>query len=673
MEVLPNGGIDYIPSNSSSFFLPMMHTFSSLFLLGSYAVQAILGRPDAWQIRREGGGLMRRSVDDFITTEEPIALEQLLCNIGPSGCNVAGVGSGVVIASPSTEDPDYFYTWTRDAALVFTAIVERFTNSYDSELQAQIQNYIAAQAQLQAISDPSGSLSDGTGLGEPKYEANLTAFTGDWGRPQRDGPALRAIAMTGYAKWLIANGYTSTATDVVWPVIRNDLAYVAQYWNQTGIDLWEEVNGSSFFTVAAQHRSLVEGSRLAEALGTTCGACDAIAPQVLCFLQTFWSSSSGYTLANINVNSGRAEKDANVILGSIHTFDPELGCDAATFQPCSDRSLASHKVVVDSFRSIYTINSAVPAGSPIAVGRYAEDVYYNGNPWYLNTLAAAEQLYDTLYVWQNDGSITVTSTSLPFFQDLSPSVSTGTYAADSETYTALYNAVFLYADGFVDIVSKYIQSNGSMAEQYDRNTGAPLSARDLTWSYAAFLTAVARRAGVVPPSWAGADSTATSVPGVCSATSQVGTYSAATVASFPAGQTPTADATTTNTFTRPTVTLTSPTATTITGCSVATSVAVTFNALRTTTFGQTVKIVGSVEALGGWATDDAVALSASQYTSDNPLWSGTITFGAGQVLEYKYIVVEADGSVTWEADPNHAYTVPISCATAATRSDTWQS
>lgn len=231
------------------------------------------------------------------------------------------------------------------------------------------------------MSNPSGSLSDGTGLGEPKYNIDLTAFTGAWGRPQRDGPALRAIAMIGYSKWLVANGYTSTATGTVWPIIRNDLAYVAQYWNQTGFDLWEEVQGSSFFTVAAQHRALVEGSALATTLGTTLPAADAVAPQVLCFLQTFWSSSGGYALANINVNNGRTAKDANVILGSIHSFDPALGCDAATFQPCSDRALSSHKVIVDSFRSIYTINSGIAAGSAVAVGRYPEDTYYNGNPY----------------------------------------------------------------------------------------------------------------------------------------------------------------------------------------------------------------------------------------------------------------------------------------------------
>lgn len=103
--------------------------------------------------------------------------------------------------------------------------------------------------------------------------------------------------MITYANWLISNGYSSTASDLVWPIIRNDLSYVAQYWNQTGFDLWEEVQGSSFFTTAAQHRALVQGAALASSLGTSCTACNTVAPQVLCFLQRFWSSS-GYIVSN---------------------------------------------------------------------------------------------------------------------------------------------------------------------------------------------------------------------------------------------------------------------------------------------------------------------------------------------------------------------------------------
>ncbi|GAP83733.1 putative glucoamylase [Rosellinia necatrix] len=668
MDAIQNGSSSLFSANGNQLLQPIMHGFTSLLLLGSCAVQYVFGRPDVSRARRDGV-LLHRAVSDFIATEEVYAIDQLLCNIGSGGCNSQGVASGLVIASPSKSEPDYWYTWTRDAALVFKAVVERLAHKYDGDLQKEIANYIVSQAKLQTVSNPSGDLSDGRGLGEAKYLVDGSAFTGGWGRPQRDGPALRAITMIGYSKWLVANGYTSTANTLVWPIIRNDLAYVAQYWNQTGFDLWEEVNGSSFFTVAAQHRALIEGSALAKALGSSCTACDAIAPQVLCFLQTFWSPSSGYTLANINVNNGRSAKDANVILGSIHNFDPALGCDAATFQPCSDRALASHKVLVDSFRSIYNINSGIPSSSPVAVGRYPEDVYYNGNPWYLNTLAAAEQLYDALYVWQTTGSITVTSTSLAFFKALVPSVTAGTYASSSSTYTTIYNAVFLYADGFVDKVSQYAHSNGSLAEQYDRNTGAPLSARDLTWSYASFLTAVARRAGVVPAGWAGTNPAATSVPGSCFATSRVGSYSTAGITAIPTSQPPNGSPTTTTSFTTPTVTTTRASTT---SCPQVTAVAVTFTVRKVTIFGQTVKIVGNNDKLGNWDTSKATALSASQYTSSNPIWSGTISLSPGQAIQYKYIVVNTDGSVVWEADPNRSYTVATGCTATAARSDTWQ-
>jgi len=103
--------------------------------------------------------------------------------------------------------------------------------------------------------------------------------------------------------------------------------------NETGYDLWEEVDGSSFFTINAQHRALVEGSALAAKIGQTCTYCDSQAPQVLCFLQSFWNPTGNYMMANINENNGRTGKDANIILASIQTFDPSAGCDATTYQP----------------------------------------------------------------------------------------------------------------------------------------------------------------------------------------------------------------------------------------------------------------------------------------------------------------------------------------------------
>lgn len=330
------------------------------------------------------------------------------------------------------------------------------------------------------------------------------------------------------------------------PIYRDGLADI-YHRNQTGFDLWEEVQGSSFFTVAAQHRSLVEGAVLADKLGTVCNGCDEVAPQVLCFLQRFWSDSQGYVISNINAG-GRSGKDANSILAVIHNFDSEAGCDAATFQPCSDKALANHKVVVDAFRSIYTVNSGIPQGQAVAVGRYPEDSYYNGNPWYLATLAAAEQLYDALFVWKKEGSITVTSTSLNFFKALIPSAATGTFPSSSGDYTTIIDAVQTYADGFVSVVEKYVTNNGSMAEQFDRNDGRPHSARDLTWSYAAFLTAAARRKGTVPASWVGESN---KVPGSCSGQAVIGNYQTATETNFPASQTPQTTWTTASTTRRP--------------------------------------------------------------------------------------------------------------------------
>jgi len=151
--------------------------------------------------------------------------------------------------------------------------------------------------------------------------------------------------------------------------------------NQTGFDLWEEVLGSSFFTIQNQHRSLVQGTQLAKTLGVKCTGCDQ-APEILCFLQSsFWNGK--YIVSNINVNNGRTGLDGNSILGPISVFDIDAYCDSPTFQPCNSKSLANFKVLMDTFRTTYSINNGTALGKGIAVGRYAEDVYYNGNPWYV--------------------------------------------------------------------------------------------------------------------------------------------------------------------------------------------------------------------------------------------------------------------------------------------------
>ncbi|GAB7352423.1 hypothetical protein MBLNU459_g2842t1 [Dothideomycetes sp. NU459] len=633
-----------------------MRFCSAIPLLASVAFAA--PAPDRLQQRATG------SLTAWLASESSVALQGVLANIGANGADASGADSGIVIASPSKTNPNYFYTWTRDSALTFKCLVDQFLAG-NTGLVSEIQNYISAQAYVQTISNPSGDLCTG-GLGEPKFNVDETAFTGAWGRPQRDGPALRATALIAYARYLVANGQSSTVTSIIWPIVQNDLSYVTQYWNQSTYDLWEEVNSSSFFTTASQYRALIEGNALATSIGQTCSNCVSQAPLVLCFLQSYWTGT--YALAN--TGGGRSGKDANTLLSSIHMFDPSATCDATTWQPCSDKALANHKVVTDSFRSIYTINSGIAEGKGVAVGRYPEDSYQGGNPWYLNTFAAAEQLYDAVYQWNKIGSITITSTSLAFFQDVYSSAAVGTYASSSSTFTAIVSAVSAYADSYMAIAEEYTPTNGSLAEQYSRSTGAPLSAYDLTWSYAAFLTAVNARNGVVPASWGAASA---ALPSTCSSGSATGPCATATNTAWPSTTTVATGTTkTTGTATTTGVSTTAKTTTTATSsCATPTSVAVTFNEIETTTYGEEVYITGNLTSLGDWNTADGIELSASKYTSSNHLWYVTINLPPGTAISYKYYKIETSGSVTWESDPNRVYVVP-SCATTATETDTWR-
>lgn len=173
------------------------------------------------------------SLSDFIAQERPIALEGALSNIGGLNSSwVEGASPGVIVASPSTVNPNYFYTWTRDSALTYMMLIDELIFGNRS-LQKTIEDYTNAQAILQTVTNPSGSLwPAGDGLGEAKYYTNLTRFDGTWGRPQRDGPALRAIAFMTLAPVLIGLNETEEYKEIYWPLVLNDLKYVGQYWNQ---------------------------------------------------------------------------------------------------------------------------------------------------------------------------------------------------------------------------------------------------------------------------------------------------------------------------------------------------------------------------------------------------------------------------------------------------------
>lgn len=278
------------------------------------------------------------------------------------------------------------------------------------------------------------------------------------------------------------------------------------------------------------------------------------------------------------------------------------------------------------------------------------------NRWYLATFAAAEQLYDALYQWDRIGSLTVDGVNQAFFKDFQSNIGTGTYAKGSSQYSALTGSIKSYADGFLSIAQKYTPSDGALAEQFSKSNGAPLSAVDLTWSYAAFLSAYDRRNGKVPDSWL--TNGANNLPSQCQSSSQKGTYSSVTVSAWPTGGT-----------SSPTTTQSGPSTT---ACP--TAVAVTFNEKVTTAYGESIFITGSIPELGSWSTDasNRIALSADRYSTSNPVWYVSRSLPLGTSFQYKYYKVGTDGRITWENDPNRSYTVPSNCQSQAAINDSWR-
>ena len=156
---------------------------------------------------------------------------------------------GIIIASPS-ETPPYKYHWIRDSALVMRTIVDMYRKTkYPSYFQS-ILNYIEIESKLQDLKTISG-------LGEPKYNINCTAFDGSWGRPQNDGPALRGIILFQIIE-LFSYKYEIIIQQLILPIIIRDLEYTLNNYRKVSFDIWEEKKGWHFYTRMVQTKFLKE-------------------------------------------------------------------------------------------------------------------------------------------------------------------------------------------------------------------------------------------------------------------------------------------------------------------------------------------------------------------------------------------------------------------------------
>lgn len=108
-------------------------------------------------------------------------------------------------------------------------------------------------------------------------------------------------------------------------------------------------------------------------------------------------------------------------------------------------------------------------------------------------------MYSAVSEFRQANCIEVSSTNLPFFNYFVPNISVKSgqkYSTGSSQFNGLINGMLGWGDAFMRRIKYDAPAQGHLNEEYNRNTGDAQGAADLTWSYAALLTAALARAQV---------------------------------------------------------------------------------------------------------------------------------------------------------------------------------
>ncbi|KAH9969259.1 Six-hairpin glycosidase-like protein [Lactifluus volemus] len=427
-----------------------------------------------------------------------------------------GSDPGVIVpVIPDPEHPEYTVFWLRDGCRVYHTWLNELTMSqpYDNTkfLRTLVDDSVHALVRTQHVVSFSGNVFTG-GLEEPVFDIHLgkiTDPTSRIGAPAADGPPFRAVILIKYAEWLIEpeqrNG--TWVADVLWPAINLDLQWISSHRNQSSWDLWWlPVWGGSYWTASLQYRALQAGARLGRIIGRDGSTLEyeSQASNILDYLQ---ESCYSRFMSETNVtdvrSGGRSGKGTAPLTVSTLNFDPSLGCDSATFQPCSDRALSSLKVIGDAFQKIYPISESLPPDQPNALlGFYLEETLFGGNPVYFGMLHASEQIFDALLTWDLIGELQVTDISLKFFRQFDQNIKAGTYSKGSEVYESLMDSIRNWAEKTLLVLADHMPDDYVLSMVFDKVTWRPVGPRGNSHALVAALGVYDAYNGFIPPSWA---------------------------------------------------------------------------------------------------------------------------------------------------------------------------
>ena len=393
---------------------------------------------------------------------------------------------GSVLASPVIADwnpePDYFFHWVRDSAIAMRVVAELMSDAqhqiererwrqhfndfvhfsleicnlrgadffdrgdHERRTSPTYRKFLRRPAEIRALGD------DDALLGEPRFNPDGTIDVLQWSRPQYDGPALRALACLRY---LSAGG---ALTDELTSLLHRDLGFTLRHASEPCVGPWEEAEALThhYYVALVQLGALVRGRNW---LGDVMDDLNRAERLLRARLDSHWSEAHQVYAAVWPADAGRAATliDASTSLAVLEADLPD-----GPHSVLDPRVQKTQQAIEALFAHELPINGTRLAGRAPAIGRYRGDRYFGGGAWYATTLAAAEFYFRVACFPQHDHAASIKR-----------------------------------GDEFMSTVCDLTPDDGRLSEQVDRKTGRQRSARDLTWSYAAFVSAARRRDGAM--------------------------------------------------------------------------------------------------------------------------------------------------------------------------------
>jgi glucoamylase len=403
-------------------------------------------------------------------------------------CNISVETPGAIIASPARKKPNYYFHWIRDSALVAESMSRllpyvRGTEN-ENRLRRHMLDFVTFSERLQGTPTRHGP-------GEVRFHVDGRPDMSDWPQPQYDGPALRALALLKYFN--DDRAYLDGATQLrIKRVIQKDLESVAKTYDKEGYDLWEFARGYHFFTRLVQLGALERGIEefQSETPETWREAKVALENAVA----KHWSNKHGLISyfgrqKDIYHNAIPERRDAYDSSASLAILHADIKSEL--FDVMDERAWITLWKQQSHFGAAFPMNKKRSHGP--GIGRDPWDDYYGGNPWFFVTAAFAELKFKTAVQLRSaTGELVVSDLR---YETLQHALEGPVLLGERFTLPSPTLATAFEHEGseFLKTMLDVIPTDGAIAEQFDKNDGRPVSARDLTWSYASILTAILQR------------------------------------------------------------------------------------------------------------------------------------------------------------------------------------